>query len=102
MKITKTSEPTRVDRVQPSKGGASRASAASKANPSGSSSVHSTDATSRLSQLESQFSQSGFDAAKVSEVKSAITEGRYQVNSGVVADKLIASAAQLAGRKITG
>jgi len=98
MKITRTSEPTRVERLQPNKGGATRASGT--AAQGGSATVPATDASSRLSQLETQFSQSSFDAGKVSDIRSAITEGRYQVNSGAVADKLLASAAQLAGRKV--
>ncbi len=36
-----------------------------------------------------------FDAARVDQIKQAITEGRFQVNAHVVADKLIASAQDL-------
>jgi anti-sigma28 factor (negative regulator of flagellin synthesis) len=36
----------------------------------------------------------------VSEIRAAIADGRYQINTGVIADKLIASASQLAGRKV--
>jgi negative regulator of flagellin synthesis FlgM len=97
MKITRTSEPTRVERAQPNKGGASKAAAT--LNASSASPAPSAGATSRLSQLEQQFSQSSFDAAKVDQIRSAISEGRYQVNAGAVADKLLASAAQLAGYK---
>ena len=35
------------------------------------------------------------DAAKVEEIKQAIAEGRFQVNTGVVADQLIESALDL-------
>jgi negative regulator of flagellin synthesis FlgM len=99
MKITKTSEPTRVERLQPNKTSSSRTSVGGSKSAQSGASVHSADATNRLSQLEAQFSQSGFDVAKVSEVRHAISEGRYQVNAGAVADKLLASAAELAGRK---
>jgi len=58
----------------------------------------STDAATRLSQLEAQYSPSDFSAAKVNEISSAIAAGRYQVNAGAVADKLLASTEAL-GRK---
>jgi negative regulator of flagellin synthesis FlgM len=100
MKITRTSEATRPERTQPNAGGTSRSSGAA-AQPATSSSgrVQLSDQSARLNQLETQFSQSSFDVNKVTEIRSAIAEGRYQVNAGVVADKLLASAAQLAGRK---
>jgi len=100
MKITRTSEPTRAERTQPNAGGAAR-STATPAKPAAgnSASVQLSDLSTRLSQLETQFSQSSFDAGKVTEVRSAIAEGRYQIDAGAVADKLIATAAQLAGRK---
>jgi negative regulator of flagellin synthesis FlgM len=37
------------------------------------------------------------DANKVAEIKRAISEGRFQVNSGVVADRLIQSVRDLIG-----
>ncbi|HEX4598954.1 MAG TPA: flagellar biosynthesis anti-sigma factor FlgM [Burkholderiaceae bacterium] len=104
MKITKTADPARTERTQPNAGGAARTSGAA-AQPAASSSgdsgrVQLSALSNRLSQLEAQFPQSSFDAAKVSEVRAAIAEGRYQINTGVIADKLIASASQLAGRKV--
>ncbi|HEX4583972.1 MAG TPA: flagellar biosynthesis anti-sigma factor FlgM [Burkholderiaceae bacterium] len=104
MKITRTSEPTRAERAS-NAGGAARTTgtaaqpATSAAQPSTSAHVQLSDLSNRLSQLESQFSGSSFDAGKVSEIRSAIADGRYQVNAGAIADKLLASAAQLAGRK---
>lgn len=53
------------------------------------------DPATRLSQLEAQFSQSDFDAAKVTEVTNAIAKGQYKVNAGAVADKLLESATTL-------
>jgi negative regulator of flagellin synthesis FlgM len=100
MKITRTSEPTRADRTQPGAGSATRSSgSASQPAASGGGTVQLSQQSSLLSKLETQFPDAGFDAAKVSEIRSAITEGRYQVNAGAVADKLLATAAQLAGRK---
>ncbi|HUD24522.1 MAG TPA: flagellar biosynthesis anti-sigma factor FlgM [Burkholderiaceae bacterium] len=100
MKITRTSEPTRAERAQPSAGGAARASgAAAKPAAASSGRVQISDLSTRLNQLEKQFPDTSFDAKKVSEIQSAIADGRYQVNAGAVADKLLASAAQLTGRK---
>jgi negative regulator of flagellin synthesis FlgM len=100
MKITRTSEPTRTERAQPSAGGATRASgAAAKPAAASSGRVQISDLSNRLNQLEKQFPDTSFDAKKVSEIQSAIADGRYQVNAGAVADKLLASAAQLTGRK---
>jgi len=103
MKITKTADPARTERTQPSAGGAARTTSTATqtvASSSGDSGrVQLSDLSSRLSQLETQFPQSSFDAAKVSEIRAAISEGRYQINAGAIADNLIASAAQLAGRK---
>jgi len=104
MKITKTADPARTERTRPNAGSAARTTstatqpAASNSGDSGR--VQLSDLSSRLNQLEAQFPQSSFDAAKVSEIRAAIAEGRYQIDSGAIADKLIASAAQLAGRKV--
>jgi len=84
-------------------GGASRAggpSRQSSAQGAGGASV-SIDPTSRLGQLEAQLSPSDFSAAKVNDITSAIAAGRYQVNAGAVADKLLASAAALTGKSGT-
>ncbi len=100
MKITRNSEPTRTDRAQPSAGSTTRSSgAATQPAASSSGSVQLSGMSARMNQLETQFPQGSFDAQKVSEIRSAISEGRYQVDAGAVADKLLASAAQLAGRK---
>ena len=36
-----------------------------------------------------------FDAARVSEIKQAIADGRFTINAGAIADRLIASAKEL-------
>ena len=46
-------------------------------------------------QLQSPGEASTFDAARVSEIKQAIAEGRFTINSGAIADRLIASASEL-------
>lgn len=89
--------------------GAGRASTAGTAGSSGSASntpatsgnvlsaVGSSSAAVHLSQLEAQFAQSDFNTAKVHEITSAIANGSYRVNAGVVAEKLITAAVALAG-----
>lgn len=42
---------------------------------------------------------SSIDAAKVAEIKQAISEGRFKINSEVVADRLIATVRELIGEK---
>jgi negative regulator of flagellin synthesis FlgM len=53
-------------------------------------SVHLGSSTAQLRSMESTIASTPVvDAHKVAEIKQAITEGRFQVNSGVVADRLI-------------
>lgn len=97
MKISNTSEPLRPDRV-------GTATDARPAVSKGGEPVTETervqvsDLASRLSKLESQFGGE-FDAKKVEEVRNAISEGRFKVNSDAVAEKLLSSVAELLGKK---
>jgi len=75
--------------------GSARSGATGRQPAASGSGSASTDAATRLSQLEAQYAPSDFSAAKVSEISSAIAAGRYQVNAGAVADKLLASTAAL-------
>ncbi len=60
------------------------------ATDSAGTSVHLGSTTAQLRSLESSVSSAPVvDAKKVAEIKQAISEGRFQVNSAVVADKLI-------------
>lgn len=43
-------------------------------------------------------SSPAFDASKVASIKQAIRDGRFEVDSGVVADKLIANVNELFGK----
>ena len=47
----------------------------------------------------SMASAPAVNAAKVAEIKQAISEGRFQVNTSVVADRLIATVRDLIGGK---
>lgn len=53
----------------------------------------------RLSGLSAHLQSSGetpaFDAARVAEIKQAISEGRFTINAGAIADRLISSARDL-------
>ena len=46
-------------------------------------------------QLSSSDNEQPYDAARVSEIKQAISEGRFTINAGAIADRLINSAQEL-------
>jgi negative regulator of flagellin synthesis FlgM len=47
--------------------------------------------SSQLSALETQLAASpAFDSAKVESIKAAIRDGQFTINSGAIADKLLA------------
>ena len=46
-------------------------------------------------QLISADDEQTFDSARVSEIKQAITEGRFTINASAIADRLISSAKEL-------
>ncbi|MGA2551700.1 MAG: flagellar biosynthesis anti-sigma factor FlgM [Burkholderiaceae bacterium] len=84
------------DSVTSSKSGSAGASAAastSRPEPAASS-IQISSASIGLQSGDSTDAAS-FDSAKVDQIKQAITQGRFQVNTHVVADKLIASAQDL-------
>jgi flagellar biosynthesis anti-sigma factor FlgM len=83
------------------KGSATPAKTAASTSSSSNAASAVIDPATRLSQLEAQFAQADFNAGKVGEVTDAIAAGRYKVNSGAVADKLIESSTAL-GRKSGG
>ena len=67
--------------------------------PSANKSTSASSDEVQLSPLSAQLSAAddgqSFDAARVSEIKQAITEGRFTINAGAIADRLIASAKEL-------
>jgi negative regulator of flagellin synthesis FlgM len=46
-------------------------------------------------QLRATDDGQSFDAARVSEIKQAIADGRFTINAGAIADRLISSAREL-------
>ncbi len=76
----------------------SKAGSATTSNPNTSTSVHLGATSAQLRSMESSMSNTPVvDVAKVAEIRQAISEGRFQINSGVVADRLIATARELLG-----
>lgn len=60
--------------------------------------VHLGEAAAQLQSMQSSMAGSPVvDAAKVAEIKQAISEGRFKVDSGVVADRLIQTVKDLIG-----
>jgi negative regulator of flagellin synthesis FlgM len=59
-------------------------------------SVHLGTTTAQLRSIETSIASTPtVDVHKVAEIKQAISEGRFQVNSGVVADRLINTVQEL-------
>ncbi len=98
MKVTNTTETLRPDRITATP---DARTAATRTNEpvAEAERVQLSNLASKLNQLETQFGQSDFDAKKVAEVRTAIAEGRFKVNSEAVADKVLSSVADLLGRK---
>lgn len=87
-----SNEPVRLD-------SGAKAPAKSTPQPAGADGAMGGVAT-RLSSIETQLSaDSGIDRAKVDSIKQAISDGTFKVNAEVVADKLIASAQEMRGKK---
>ena len=95
MKIDKTTPPlpaSQIGEISPRSANAKPANG----NASTETSVHLGTGTAQLRSLEnSMASSSVVDAEKVKAIKQAISEGRFQVNSGKVADGLINSVKEL-------
>jgi len=53
--------------------------------------------SSVAAQLAASESETPFDAGRVAEIKQAIAEGKFSINPGAIADRLIASAKELVG-----
>ena len=99
MKIEKTSNPSPASKAGETGSRTSTArttgSKTGAAENSGTS-VHLGTTTAQLRSIEGSIASTPLvDAQKVAEIKQAITEGRFQVNSGVVADRLISTVQDL-------
>jgi|GEM_PF-3366383 len=78
-------------------GTANPATSAAQAAPTPGAEIQISSASRELQAADAVDSGS-FDAARVDQIKQAITSGQFQVNAHVVADKLIASAHDLVAR----
>ena len=98
MKIEKNSNPLP---PTPLNDGRSAATQKNSSNPSpqepASTSVSLGSTAVQLRSMEEGSSAPSINAAKVAEIKQAISEGRFKVNSEVVADRLIATVRELIG-----
>ncbi len=83
------------------RGVAAPAAAASGGNPSSAlESVNPAAASEKIqlsetSQALNKLSAEPFDAAKIAQIRKAISEGRFNVNAELVADRMIGDAAEL-------
>ncbi len=78
----------------------SKAGTASSSAQTTSTHVSLGSTATQLQSMESSMANSPVaDPKKVAEIKQAISEGRFQVNSGVVADKLIETVKELISSK---
>lgn len=87
MKIESSSKPVGALLVKET-----HAHSASKTSSANQDSVQLSVASAQLSATDDEQS---FDAARVAEIKQAISDGRFTINAGAIADRLIASARQL-------
>lgn len=99
MKIDKPGKPLPIN---PAGEGAAHAAAKEKSNPSSAtqqSGSTSVSLGSTAAQLQSMANSPVVDAAKVAEIRQAISDGRFKVNTEVVADRLIETVRDLIGNK---
>lgn len=103
MKIDKPSKPiTDKPAVEVAARPAARgqASQPAPASQSGTTSVSLGSTAAQLHSMESSMSGAPVvDARKVAEIKQAISDGRFKVNSEVVADRLLATVRDLIGKQ---
>lgn len=65
------------------------------ANRTPSTTISDVQLSSLSAHLLTSDDEQTFDIARVSEIKQAISEGRFTINAGAIADRLISSAKEL-------
>lgn len=94
MKIDKLGQPLPTAAASDANARATKGSTG--AAPQASTSVTLGSTATQLGKMEASMASSPvIDDKKVAEIKQAISEGRFQVNSGMVADRLIQSVRDL-------
>ena len=88
MKIEHSAKLTNASLIKESRGTATRASTKDSED---------VRLSSVASQLAASESEAPFDAGRVAEIKQAIAEGRFSINPGAIAGRLVASAKELVG-----
>ena len=93
MKIDNSLKSVSTTRINQNEGQTGKASAGAGPSPlRGGDSVSLSDVAAQLQAIEKNLANIGVvDAARVSEIKQAIGEGRFKVNPEAVADKLLES-----------
>ena len=71
---------------------ATRTQSANRTTSAGKNDVQLSPLSAQLSAVDDEQS---FDAVRVAEIKQAIADGRFTINVGAIADRLISSAQQL-------
>lgn len=101
MKIEKTINLPPVNPQMEGKAGAAAKGSPNRpeVQPDGTSVSLGSTATQLRGMEEGMAASSPVNAAKVAEIKQAISEGRFKVNSEVVAERLIATVRDLIGDK---
>jgi len=95
-KPAKPLPPARAGEAQARAPSAKQASVSPQPSGSSGTSVHLGSASAHLLSMENSMASAPVvDTAKVAEIKQAISEGRFQVNSDVVADRLIDTVKEL-------
>lgn len=84
------------------KDGGPRASVATASTSTAPSAANLNSLAAQARQLQTELVKPGstdFDTARVAEIRQAISEGRYQINAGKIADGLINTVRDLLGKQ---
>lgn len=101
MKIEKSSKPLPASTLSESTARTgSKGKPGTSAAQTSSTSVSLGSTATQLQNMESSMANTPVvDAAKVAEIKQAISDGRFKVDSALVADRLIATVRELIGNR---